>query len=536
MAVIGTVVLCWAMAEVVQSFETFVEEFGDGWDNRWVHATNAEYKGKFEVAELEVVNDPALKIPEKARRYGISSVVEPSIDPSNGLILQYEAKWASGHTCSGGYLKVFTHDPTFKPEDLVEKTPYTVMFGPDKCGMTNKVHLILRHQNPNTGEFEEKHLKSPPRVPSDSLSHVYTLVLKKDNTFEVLVDDKKEASGSLFEEFDPPINPPKEIPDPMDKKPDDWVDNAKMADPTATKPEDWVEEEMILDAEATKPEGWLDDEPEMVKDPEAKMPEEWDEEEDGIWEAPTISNPKCAEAPGCGEWKRPMIRNPDYKGEWKPPMIDNPDYKGEWKAQMIPNPDYYVDDEPLKSIGKIGAIGVEVWVMDSDIFFDNILITQSSDLAKGYRAKWKVRNGEESKEKEKWRKANEKKQGAASWLQDLAKNPQLEFMRPVILPLADLAEEHTLLFYIVSFMSAIILLFLLVSCCRRGSKDDAVRASKKEDRTGPDDKPGEDQDKDENEDEDGKIETETEEKDEAEGEDEKAENQTTGPRRRRRAD
>ena len=62
MAVIGTVVLCWAMAEVVQSFETFVEEFGDGWDNRWVHATNAEYKGKFEVAELEVVNDPALKV------------------------------------------------------------------------------------------------------------------------------------------------------------------------------------------------------------------------------------------------------------------------------------------------------------------------------------------------------------------------------------------------------------------------------------------------------------------------------------------
>ena len=44
-------------------------------------------------------------------------------------------------------------------------TPYTIMFGPDKCGETNKVHFILRHKSPVTGEWEEKQRsqhRSPP--------------------------------------------------------------------------------------------------------------------------------------------------------------------------------------------------------------------------------------------------------------------------------------------------------------------------------------------------------------------------------------
>jgi len=38
------------------------------------------------------------------------------------------------------------------------------MFGPDKCGDTNKVHFILRHQNPVSKEWEEKHFKSDTPV------------------------------------------------------------------------------------------------------------------------------------------------------------------------------------------------------------------------------------------------------------------------------------------------------------------------------------------------------------------------------------
>ena len=127
-----------------------------------------------------------------------------------------------------------------------------------------------------------------------------------DNTYEVLFNGESKSSGSLLEDFNPPVMPPAEIDDPEDKKPEDWVDAKKIPDPEATKPADWDEDAPyeIPDEDAVKPEGWLDDEPQFIPDPDAEKPEEWDDEEDGDWIAPTVRNPKCDEAPGCGEWKR----------------------------------------------------------------------------------------------------------------------------------------------------------------------------------------------------------------------------------------
>ena len=46
-------------------------------------------------------------------------------------------------------------------------------------------------------------------------------------SYAVLVDGEEKKAGSLFEDFEPSINPPETIPDPEDKKPDDWVDEAR---------------------------------------------------------------------------------------------------------------------------------------------------------------------------------------------------------------------------------------------------------------------------------------------------------------------
>jgi len=40
-----------------------------------------------------------------------------------------------------------------------DKTPYTIMFGPDKCGPDTKIHFIFRHINPKNQSIEEKHGK-----------------------------------------------------------------------------------------------------------------------------------------------------------------------------------------------------------------------------------------------------------------------------------------------------------------------------------------------------------------------------------------
>merc|ERR1712012_769078 len=100
---------------------------------------------------------------------------------------------------------------------------------------------------------------------------------KPDNTVRVEIDEEKIYEGSIKEDWE--VLAPKEIPDPEDKKPDDWSDESMIDDPEDKKPEDWVEEKRIVD-------------------PEAKKPDDWDDEEDGDWEAP-------------------MKDNPAYKGEWQ---------------------------------------------------------------------------------------------------------------------------------------------------------------------------------------------------------------------------
>jgi calnexin len=284
-------------------------------------------------------------------------------------------------------MKLLQDNKALHAEEFSNASPYVIMFGPDKCGGTNKVHFIFKHKNPKTGEYEEKHLKSPPMAKITKQSTLYTLIVNPDQTYEIRIDGVKSKGGSLFEDFTPAVNPPEEIDDAEDTKPEDWVDQAKIPDPEAKKPEDWDEDApmQIVDEEAEKPEDWLEDEPEFVPDPEAVKPEDWDDEEDGDWIPPTVANPKCEAVSGCGPWTKPTKRNPDYKGKWTAPMVDNPDYKGPWAPRKIPNPEYFEDKTP-SNFEPMGAIGFELWTMTKDILFDNIYIGHSIEDAEKVQA------------------------------------------------------------------------------------------------------------------------------------------------------
>lgn len=80
-----------------------------------------------------------MQVPEKAKHYGLTAKLDTPVDPAKGLVLQYELKLTDGLTCGGAYLKFLTATADFDPSELTDGTPYTVMFGPDKCGATNKV-------------------------------------------------------------------------------------------------------------------------------------------------------------------------------------------------------------------------------------------------------------------------------------------------------------------------------------------------------------------------------------------------------------
>lgn len=64
-------------------------------------------------------------------------------------------------------------------------------------------------------------------------------VLNPDNSYEVLIDQSSVSRGNLLHDVVPPVNPPKEIDDPNDSKPEDWDERAKIPDPEAVKPDDW---------------------------------------------------------------------------------------------------------------------------------------------------------------------------------------------------------------------------------------------------------------------------------------------------------
>ncbi|KFQ20671.1 Calnexin, partial [Mesitornis unicolor] len=355
----------------------------------------AEYDGRWEVEELKentVPGDRGLVLKSVAKHHAISAMLTKAfIFDDKPLIVQYEVNFQEGIDCGGAYIKLLSSNDDLNLEYFFDKTPYTIMFGPDKCGEDYKLHFVFRHKNPKTGEYDEKHAKRPDvdlkKFYLDKKTHLYTLVLKPDDTFEMLIDQSVVSKGSLLEDMVPPVNPHKEIEDPSDKKPDDWDERPKIPDPNAVKPDDWDEDEpsKIEDPDAVKPEGWLDDEPQYVPDPNAKKPEGWDEEMDGEWEPPQIANPKCETAPGCGQWERPMKNNPNYKGKWKAPMIDNPNYQGIWSPRKIPNPDYFEDLHPFE-MTTISAIGLELWSMTSGIYFDNFIICSEKEVADRWAA------------------------------------------------------------------------------------------------------------------------------------------------------
>ncbi|NXY71178.1 CLGN protein, partial [Glareola pratincola] len=384
--------------------EVYFTETFDGELSGWVLSKTkkedmddniAKYDGEWEVEELKentVPGDRGLVLKSVAKHHAISAMLTKAfIFDNKPLIVQYEVNFQEGIDCGGAYIKLLSSSDDLNLEYFFDKTPYTIMFGPDKCGEDYKLHFIFRHKNPKTGEYDEKHAKRPDvdlkKFYLDKKTHLYTLVLKPDDTFEMLIDQVVVSRGSLLEDMVPPVNPPKEIEDPSEKKPEDWDERPKIPDPNAVKPDDWDDDEpsKIEDPDAVKPEGWLDDEPQYVPDPNAKKPKDWDEEMDGEWEAPQIPNPKCESAPGCGHWVRPMKNNPKYKGKWKAPMIDNPNYQGIWSPQKIPNPDYFEDRHPFEMTA-VSAVGLELWSMTSDIYFDNFIICSEKEVADRWAA------------------------------------------------------------------------------------------------------------------------------------------------------
>jgi len=250
------------------------------------------------------------------------------------------------------------------------------MFGPDICGQTKKVHLIFNYNGKNLD------WKKSLSCESDTLSHIYQVIVHPDLTYSVSIDGQKKESGNLLEDWD--FLGPKTISDPNAKKPEDWVDVKEIVDPTDKKEDDW-------------------EKPKTIPDPNAKKPEDWSDEDDGKWEPA-------------------QLPNPEYRGEWSPRMIPNPAFKGEWSAPQIPNPEFK-EDKSVYEYDDFSVIGLDLWQVKSGTIFDDFYV--GDNVAEANQAAEKILD-RLKKEKEASDKAEDEKRKK----QDEERRKQAEEHKP----------------------------------------------------------------------------------------------------------
>jgi len=349
------ILLCLLCLTLCSAEIYFQEEFTDGFD-RWVVSKAKQSEGtagEFGISAGKNFNDPVadrgLQTKQDARFYQISAEMKEFSNRDKTLIFQFTVKHEQSIDCGGGYFKILPAG--LDQENFNGDSAYNIMFGPDICGTTKRVHVIFNYKGKN-------HLiKHEIPCETDEFTHLYTLIVKPDQTYQVLIDNKEVKKGSFESSWD--FLPPKEILDPSVSKPKDWVDQKEIDDPNAVKPEGW------------------DAIPKQIADSNAVKPDDWDSELDGEWEAP-------------------LIDNPDYKGEWKAPKIPNPAYKGEWVHPKIPNPDF-AEDKEIYAYDSNKFVGLEIWQVKSGSIFDNIIVTDDENVQKEWAEKFlKQQEGEKT--------------------------------------------------------------------------------------------------------------------------------------------
>jgi len=357
----------FALVAFCTSHVYFQEDFADAnWQSRWVVSDWKKDKGEAGDWGLSAgkyftdeTKERGLKTLQDARFYDISAAHEDFSNKGKTLVIQFSVKHEQNIDCGGGYVKLVPAGSLSDQKQFQggeSETKYNVMFGPDICGYSKKVHFILSDKK-GTNHLINQEIPAE----SDEFTHVYTAVLSPDNTFKVYVDGEEKKSGSIPDFWN--ILPPKKINDPAQSKPSDWVDEKYIDDPSDVKPDGWDN----IAAE--------------VVDPDAKKPEDWDDDLDGEWEAPKIANP-------------------EYKGPWSPKKIENPSYKGPWVHPQIDNPEYK-DDPELYAFDSFKYIGIDVWQVKAGTIFSHFLLTDDFETAKAQIDVIKaIRDGEKKKKEE----------------------------------------------------------------------------------------------------------------------------------------
>lgn len=203
--------------------------------------------------------------------------------------------------------------------------------GPDICGFDiKKVHVILQFKN----QYHEN--KKLIRCKVDAFTHLYTLVLRPDLTYEVKIDGQSIESGSV--EYD-------------------W-NLASLRTAEKAQPQPWEQKEG----------GTTKDWEKHFLDAGASKPSDWNAELDGDW-----------------------LQKPPYQDGLRAEGME----QDVWLHQKMGHSSCLTQYD-LTEFENIGAIGLDLWQVRSGTIFDNFLITDDEEYADRFgKATWGETKGPE---------------------------------------------------------------------------------------------------------------------------------------------
>lgn len=320
----GIIMFLFLLLTSVKATTFFFETFEN--DSNWIESSTRHDGDK--MGSFQLTENYQLKTDEDARFYTMFAPLATPVDQTEyDFVLEYSIQLNNtDFKCGGAYLKLFEFDGDI--ETINHETPYKLMFGPDfSCNGQSKVHAILTETQWSVVENAD--------ILKDGKEHVFTFMIRSDNTYSYYVDKKERQTGDIEDAWE--LLEPRQIDNPSISKPDDWPSPS------------------MLDPEHVKPNGYDDIMPTIV-DFDAVKPSDWDEEEDEQWEPP-------------------QLPNPEYHGPWSQRSVPNPEYSGPWVHPQLPNPKYIPNATLYNQFSGANVIGFELWNFDSGLLFDNILIS-----------------------------------------------------------------------------------------------------------------------------------------------------------------
>ena len=171
------------------------EDFQSGMTS-WIESDLEKYNGVWSVGTHNTPalrGDLGLQMTSETAFYAISRSLGSAswTSATTRMHLSYEVSFQQDFSCGGAYVKLYSSS-VVEPKKFGNESPYTLMFGPDKCGGPGVVHVIFK-----TSDGREFHPATPINAEWDEDTHLFELDLSASGRVEVLIDGVTRAELTL---------------------------------------------------------------------------------------------------------------------------------------------------------------------------------------------------------------------------------------------------------------------------------------------------------------------------------------------------